>query len=158
MAEFLLEDAKCDVTAGGFACGPVPGHVVAEIKVKNEETGEEFFLSDVEVQGTINMFRTSESLFQFLMDEDYLDPDNEKEYDRFDELQEHSMAVTTPDYDEFLEEYPRKSTDENVPLYYYLLWLIRCPYEEIKPIISKNVGKRFSEIEVPELDFEEDAE
>ena len=34
MEKYLIEEAKCGITDGGMACGPVAGTVVAEVKFK----------------------------------------------------------------------------------------------------------------------------
>ena len=62
MARYFIEDVKCGVTEGGFACGPVPGDVIAEVKVKTD-TDETFYVSLAEVTGIPNFFKTERSTY-----------------------------------------------------------------------------------------------
>ena len=71
MKRFFIEDAKCDISAGGFACGPVFGNPVVTIKFKDDD--ETKWLSLVEVEGIPNCFLTDEDIHEKLVTEDFDD-------------------------------------------------------------------------------------
>ena len=55
MNNFYVIETKTAESAGGFACGPVPGNVGAEVHVRDEE-GKEYYVSLVEVTGIPSFF------------------------------------------------------------------------------------------------------
>ena len=151
MSRYIILEAKCGCSEGGMACGPVGGNVVAEIKVRNEETGEEFYLSDAEVDGTVNIFNTGGESSYELQTGDVSDDDE----DAWNELN-GCIAATAVCYDEFFEEYPRDDEDSMVKLYYYLIYIIRTSEKKAAKYIKETVGKAINDIEVPKSDAEEE--
>ena len=74
--KYFIEDAKCGVTEGGFACGPVPGNVVTTVKYTAD--GETNWLTNIEVDGIPNFYITKEDVFDKAMQDD---PDDEEFWD-----------------------------------------------------------------------------
>lgn len=81
MSKYFIEDVKWGITEGGIACGPVPGNVVVEAKIRDEETNKEFYVANTEVEGLFNLYQTDKSTFEQQMeetdDEDFWDWLNE---------------------------------------------------------------------------------
>ena len=64
MKRYLIENAKCGITDGGIACGPVSGSVIATVKFKEGEKSQYFSLA--EVSGFPNFFLTDKDVFDDL--------------------------------------------------------------------------------------------
>lgn len=71
MKRYFIETAKCEITAGGMACGSIPGHVVTSIKYKDDDGSK--WLSLVEVEGIPNVFLTDKDIYEDLLKDDYND-------------------------------------------------------------------------------------
>ena len=142
MRRYRVLEAKCGVGEGGFACGPVGGPVIAEIRL-SDESSSEFYLSLVEVDGIANWFRTDRSTIDELLSED----NNES---LFDYLNDNSLPLG--EYGEVLDE----KEDELYQAYRYLIYLVRCEMDETEPFIQATAGKYLDEIEVPMCDVEEE--
>ena len=71
MKRYFIEEAKCGLTDGGFACGPISGNPVVTIKFKDDD--ETKWLSLVEVEGIPNCFLTYEDIHEKLLLEDFDD-------------------------------------------------------------------------------------
>ena len=142
MKRYRVLEAKCGVGEGGFACGPVAGPVIAEIKL-SDENNSDFYLSLVEVDGIANWFRTDRSTIDELLSED-----NDESI--FDYLNDNNLPLG--EYGEVLDE----KEDELYQAYRYLIYLVRCEMDEAEPFIQATVGKYLDEIEVPMSDIEEE--
>lgn len=141
MARYRLLEAKCGVGRGGFACGPVAGPVIGEIKLEDEK-GNRFYLNLTEVDGIPNWFRTDRSTID-------------------DQLEESSEEVFDYLNDNYIDvgEYEDVFADPEAELYQvyrYLIYLVRCKMEEEESFIQSTVGKYLDEMEIPMSDAEED--
>ena len=134
--------AKCGVGAGGFACGPVSGPVIGEIKLA-DENGSEFYLCLVEVDGIANWFKTDRSTIDDQLSED-------AEESLYDYLNERDLSLG--EYVDVLYE----KEDELYQAYRYLIYLVRCEMEKVEPFIQATVGKYLDEMDIPMSDIEED--
>ena len=142
MKRYRVLEAKCGVGEGGFACGPVAGPVVAEIRLSDENSSK-FYLSLVEVDGIANWFRTDRSTIDELLSED-----NDESV--FDYLNDNNLPLG--EYGEVLDE----KEDELYQAYRYLIYLVRCEMDEAEPFIQATAGKYLDEIEIPMSDIEEE--
>ena len=142
MKRYRVLEAKCGVGEGGFACGPVAGPVVAEIRLSDEDDSA-FYLSLVEVDGIANWFRTDRSTIDELLSED-----NDESI--FDYLNDNNLPLG--EYGEVLDE----KEDELYQAYRYLIYLVRCEMDETEPFIKATTGKYLDEIGVPMSDIEEE--
>lgn len=141
MIRYKVLAAKSGVGAGGFACGPVSGPVIGEIKIA-DENGSEFYLCLAEVDGIANWFKTDRSTI-----DDQLLGDDESLYDYLNE-----RVLPLGEYEDVLEE----KEDELYQAYRYLIYLVRCKTEEAEPFVQVTVGKYLDEIEIPMSDVEEE--
>lgn len=141
MTRFKVLEAKCGVGRGGFACGPVGGPVIGEIKLE-DENGDRFYLNLSEVDGIPNWFRTDRSTI-----DDQLEESSEEvfEYlnDNYIDVGEYVDVFSDPD-------------EEMYQAYRYLIYLVRCKMELVDPFIESTVGKYLDEMEIPMSDVEED--
>lgn len=142
MKRYRVLEAKCGVGEGGFACGPVGGPVIAEIRLSDEDNSA-FYLSLVEVDGVANWFRTDRSTIDELLSED-----NDESV--FDYLNDNNLPLG--EYGEVLDE----KEDELYQAYRYLIYLVRCEMDEAEPFIQATAGKYLDEIEIPMSDIEEE--
>ena len=142
MKRYRVLEAKCGVGEGGFACGPVAGPVVAEIRLSDENSSK-FYLSLVEVDGIANWFRTDRSTIDELLSED-----NDESV--FDYLNDNNLPLG--EYGEVLDE----KEDELYQAYRYLIYLVRCEMDEAEPFIQATAGKYLDEIEIPMSDIVEE--
>lgn len=141
MARFKVLEAKCGVVRGGFACGPVGGPVIGEIKLANEK-GDEFYLNLSEAGGIPNWYKTERST----IDEQMKEASN----DVFDYLNDHYIDIG---------EYEDVFADADMEMYQayrYLIYLVRCEMDQVDPFIERTVGKYLDEIEIPMSDVEEE--
>ena len=139
MTRYFIESAKYGVGEGGFACGPVEGPVVAEVKVKTEN--EEFYMTLAEIYGIPNFYKSNESVYDFLVDPDIDEEKIEVVNKNF---------IETGDYDEIFE----KRDDEWFELYRYLIYVVRADYEECDEFIKVTTGKYIDEMDIPNSDVE----
>ena len=103
MKRYLIDDVRVGISKGGMTCGPVPGNVIGEIVLRNED-GKASYHCMAEVSGTLNFYESDTSLYQGQIDEDF---DNTE----FCDLIESSFAKGYDSYYDFYEE------DAGKPLY-----------------------------------------
>ena len=111
MARYRVLEAKYGVGAGGMACGPIGGPVMAEIKL-SDENSDVFYINLTEVDGIPNWFKTDRSTID--------DEINEKSEEVFEYLNDHYIDIG---------EYGDVFADPEAELYQacrYLIYLVRC--------------------------------
>lgn len=153
MKRYFIETAKCGITAGGMACGPVPGHVVTTIKFN--AGGESKWLSLVEVEGIPNVFLTDKDIYEDLMKDDYNDVAfteylNEHAIDEFDGI------PFDDDYYGVFDSIADNPDNPAAPLIRYLIALVRCKMEETDGIIKLGENRYADELTIPVSDVEND--
>lgn len=127
MAKLLIEDIKVGVTGGGVACGPVPGSVVTEMKLRNTEDDSVMFYGITEVDGIENYLKSNESLYDFQIEDDVSDEAGwEKVY-----------AANVQDY------------DEDDPIWKLLYFFVRADWDAVEEMKPKCIGKFLEDIEIP---------
>ena len=127
MAKLLIEDIKVGVTGGGVACGPVPGSVVTEMKLRNTEDDSVMFYGITEVDGIENYLKSNESLYDFQIEDDVSDEAGwEKVY-----------AANVQDY------------DEDDPIWKLLYFFVRAEWDAVEEMKPKCIGKFLEDIEIP---------
>jgi hypothetical protein len=150
MKRYFIEEAKCGVSEGGMACGPMSGSVVAAVKYKENEN-ESKWIYLVEVDGITNYFLTDEDVFDMLIKEDdeTIERMNECAIREFD-----GVSLGEGDYDFYsLQE---NEGNPAVPLIRYIIALVRCEMEEIDALVALANGKYIDELEIPLSDLEEE--
>ena len=153
MKRYFIEEAKCGITNGGMACGPVPGNVVVTIKYNDGE--QTSWLSLIEVDGIPNLALTDKDVFEDLVEEDF-DDEGFTEY-----LQEHTIfdfagIEFDAHYDTTFACMAEDPENPAIPLIRYLITLVRCPMREVKGLIKKAEGKYADELDIPMSDVEEE--
>lgn len=153
MKRYLIEDAKCGLTEGGMACGPVSGNVV--VSVKYHDGDRSGWLSVVEVDSIPNVFQTDEDIFERLLAED----PHDEAFIRY--LQNHSISCFDgiefgDGYDETFESIANGADDPAVPLIRYLVALIRCELDEVNGLIEMAKNRYADELDIPMSDVEEE--
>ena len=68
MKRYLIEEAKCGLTGGGFACGPVAGSVV--VTVRFDDGGGTRWLTVAECDGIPNFFLLDRDVHDKAVEED----------------------------------------------------------------------------------------
>ena len=151
MKRYFIEEVKCSISAGGFACGPISGNPVISIRYK--EGNETKWLSLVEVEGIPNCFLTDEDIHEKLVSEDFDD-------EFTDYLDQHSVGefngITFGEYTDIYYSISQNSENPAIPLIRYLLTLARCDTADEKKLIEMAKGKYANELEIPMSDIEED--
>ncbi len=151
MKKYLIEDVKCAISAGGFACGPISGNPIVSIRFKDGD--ETRWLSLVEVEGIPNCFLTEEDIHEKLISEDFDD-------EFTDYLDQHSVGefngITFGEYTDIYYSISQNSENPAIPLIRYLLTLARCDTADEKKLIEMSKGKYADELEIPMSDIEED--
>lgn len=134
MAKLLVEDIKVGVTGGGIACGPVPGSVVTEMKLRNTEDNSVMFYGITEVEGIENYLRSDESLYDFQIEDDVSDEAGwEKVY-----------AANVQDY------------DEDDPIWKLLYFFVRADWDAVNEMKPKCIGKYLEDIDIPVWDEDDE--
>ena len=153
MKRYLIKEAKCDVTKGGMACGPVGGNVVVSVTISDAEKTQ--YLSMVEAAGIPNFYLTDHDIFDDLVKEDFED-------EAFTEVMVASYISNfegidvSDEYVGMLRDMYKDLENPAVPLLRYIIVLARCPMEDVEKLISMASGKYADEIEIPVSDVEED--
>ena len=153
MKRFFIEDVKCGITEGGFACGPVGGNVVVTIQFKEE--GKTQWLSLVEVDGIPNVFLFDKDVHDELVKEDF---DNEQftKYMGDHSIHEFNGIELNGDYRDAFGCIDKDPDNPAVPVVRYLITLVRCDMDDVEELISMAIGKYADELDIPESDVEED--
>ena len=153
MKRYLIENAKCGITDGGFACGPVGGNVVVTVQFKEDKKTQ--YLSVVEVSGIPNYYLSEEDIFDELVKEDFDDM-------KFQAVMDASYITDFNGIEfgcEYSDVFESISDDKNnpaVPLLRYVIALLRCPMEDVEGMVKMASGKYADEIEIPTSDIEEE--
>ncbi len=134
MAKHLIEDIKVGVSGGGIACGPVPGSVVTEMKLRDTEDNSVTFYGITEVEGIENYLRSEESLYDIQIADDSSDEEGWKKV----------YAADVQDY------------DEEDPIWKLLYYFVRADWDAVEEMKPKCIGKYLEDIEIPECDEEDD--
>lgn len=147
MKRFLIEDVRVGISKGGMACGPVPGNVIGEIVLRNED-GKASYYCMAEVSGTLNFYESSSSLYQGQIDEDF---DNAE----FADLMESSFTEGYDSYSDFYEEVnSMQPLSVTARIRKYLAYIVRADWPEIDQMKKDTIGKIISDIEIPLCDAE----
>ncbi|MBQ8093229.1 MAG: hypothetical protein IJ242_06605 [Clostridia bacterium] len=134
----VIAKVNVGITDGGFSCGPVSGHVVAEAKVID---GEKVFYAGLEeVEGMMNYYDSDESLYEDIISESFEDGDY------LDWGCEYEEYYENPDED------PEKDA-----LIRYLIYVVRTDWDTCNAFVQETEGKDLMEIEIPKY-IDEDEE
>lgn len=149
MKRFLIQDARVGISRGGFACGPVPGNVIAEVTLQDNE-GNTTNHCLVEVDGTLNFYESDTSIFKGLLDEDFDNP-------HFIDLLENAYIDSYESYYDFYEEV---NSVQPISIFSqirkYLAYMVRASWAEANRFKEKTIGKTVDEIDIPVCDEEAD--
>ena len=152
MKRYLIEEAKCGVTNGGMACGPVSGNVVASVRINDGSATN--WLTLVEVDGIVNLFMTDMDIYEEVLREDFSDEFlaylNSHAIDRVNGLE------FSEDYASAFSSIADDPENPAVPVVRYLIALVRCGMEETEALIRMAAGKYADELDIPASDAEED--
>ncbi len=152
MKRYLVEEAKCGVTRGGWACGPVPGNVVVTIKFKANNKSRWF--SIVEFDGMPNYFLSDTDGHNILMEEEGNDA-----FMAFSEKNSISSLDGIDlggDYESLFSNISEDPDNPVVPLLRYAVALVRCDMDEVEELIEMAQGRYTDELDIPVSDVEED--
>ena len=147
MKRFLIEDVRVGISQGGIACGPVPGNVIGEIVLRDED-GKATYHCMAEVSGTLNSYESEASLYQGRIDEDF---DNAE----FADLLESSFTEGYDNYYDFYEEVnAMQPLSVTARIRKYLAYVVCADWPEIDRLKADTIGKLISDIEIPLCDAE----
>ena len=151
MARYFIETAKCGITDGSIACGPVSGNVVVTVQFKDESKTQ--WISLVEVDGIPIVYLSDKDIHEDLVAEDF---DNE-EFNQYMEdhlISEFDGIEFDADYSTTLESIAEDPENPAVPLIRYLITLARCDMDEVDDLIQMASGKYADELDIPASDVE----
>jgi hypothetical protein len=153
MKRYLIEDAKCGITGGGMACGPVCGNVAVSVHYRDGE--QNGWLTVVEVDGIPNAFRTDADIFDKVLAED---PDDEAFtwYLRSHCIHSFDGVELDGDYADTFESMARGAGEAAAPLVRYVIALVRCSMEEVEGLIAMARNRFADELTIPVSDVEEE--
>ena len=152
MKRYLIKEAKCNLTKGGMACGPVFPSIVVTIHF-NDGT-EDKYLSVVETDGFPTVYLFDEDYHDRIVKEDFSD----EAFNDF--LDGHiidtlNRIVIDYDYDGTFESMSEDPKNPAVPLLRYMIALVRCKMEDVDNIIKMGSGKYADTLDIPVSDIEE---
>ena len=138
MAKRLIEDIKVGVSGGGVACGPVPGCIVTEMKLRDTGDDSVMFYGITEVDGIENYLKAKESLYEIQISDDF---DDKEGWDKV-------YAADTQDY------------DEDDLIWKLLYYFVRADWDAVDEMKPKCIGHYLEDIEIPAMkdEDEEDGE
>ncbi len=135
MARYFIENVKCGVDEGGMACGPIPGSVIGEVKIRTD-AGDAFYFCLAEVMGIPNFYKTDRSTYDDQMGSDLSD-------ELIEYLDDHNLGEI--DYsDVYSNEDP-----EDRDLFRYITYIVRSGWDECTSFMEETKGKWLDEIEIP---------
>lgn len=142
MKKLTIVNARTGESAGGFACGPVGGHLVSEVQVRDEE-GKDMYYELVDVDGILEFAITEESRFQLDIDENYSDDETFPEDAAFDDF-----------YDFY--EWAESADDKAAMLVMKLLVCLNDLNDsDATELIRASIGKTIDEIDIPVCESEQ---
>ena len=159
MKRYFIEEAKCGVTDGGMACGPVSGNVVVTVRFResgdNAGAAQPQWISLVEAEGFPNIYLSDRDIYEDLLKED-IEDEAFTEY-----LQAHYMdsfggLELGIEYEEIFESIAEDPENPAAALLRYLIALARCDWDSVGPLIKAAEGKYADELEIPAIDIEEE--
>lgn len=150
MAKYLIEDIQVGVTAGGMACGPIPGNVVTEMKVRNTEDDSVIFYGITEVMGIHNFTKSEESLYDIQMS----DTDDE---DAWKKVYDADVGIESI-YDLTSGDSSDPKAAEEVSLWKLLMFFVRAGWDDVNQMKPKCIGKYLEEIEIPVYEDDDEDE
>ena len=147
MKKIIIEEVKVGVSEGGMACGPVPGHVIVEARIR-QANGKVSYYGLVEVDGTANFYATDVSRYE----KEIADEIDE------DEIDNYPGAEGYMTYDEFYEDLEEmmKKDKAHALLLKYLVCLARLDWDGVDELKEASVGKAIGDFEIPVCDAEEE--
>ena len=153
MKRYFIEEAKCGVTEGGIACGPVGGDVLAAVRFNTGEGAQ--WITIVDTCGIPNVFLTDNDVSDSILEEDM---ENEEfiEYMNEHSINELDGIGFDGDYSCLFENIAGDPENPAVPLIRYLVALVRCETGEEENLISMAEGRYADELDIPASDVEED--
>ena len=153
MKRYLIEDAKCGISDGGIACGPVPGHVVTSVKFSDGE--ESRWLNLAEVDGMPNVYLTEEEVYEAMIKDD---PEDETLTERLEEdyIEGLDGIAFGMDYSETFASIEEEPDSPAVPLIKYMIALTRCEMGDVQSLLKLGIGRYADELEIPVSDVEEE--
>ena len=153
MKRYFIETAKCGITEGGMACGPVSGNVVVTVQFKEGSTTQ--WLSLVEVDGIPNVYLSDKDIHDALVAEDF---DDEEFTAYMDEhyINEFDGIAFDADYSTTFESIADDPENPAAPLIRYLITLVRCDMDDVEGLVQMASGKYADELDIPASDVEEE--
>ena len=147
MKRFLIENVRVGISKGGIACGPVPGNVIGEIVLRDED-GKAAYHCLAEVSGTLNFYESESSIYQGQIDEDFNNA----------EFANHMESSFTEGYDNYYDFYEEVNAMQPLSvtarIRKYLAYIVRADWPEVDRLKADTIGKRVSDIQIPLCDAE----
>lgn len=153
MKRYFIEEAKCGIGEGGFACGPVSGPVIVQIKYTVD--GETKYIVNEEFEGFPNIYEPEEDVFDAIVN-DTMDDDERTDLINDNLIGELDGISLSGEYEEIIESLLENEDSPAAPFVRYILALTRCLSEDVEELIKKAEGKFVDEIEIPISDIEEE--
>ncbi len=149
---YFIEEVKCGVTAGGMACGPVPGNVVASVRYTFGRVENWFTM--IETDGIPTVFVTEEDVFEEILKDDF---DEEfEEYLEYHEIDLLNGIQLNGGYEVMIDTIMEKPESPAAPLIKYMMALVRCETGAVPGLIRMAEGHYVDELEIPVSDVEEE--
>ncbi len=144
MKQIIIEDAQTGISDGGFSCGPVGGHAVAEARIR-DENGKSAFYGLVEFEGMAYFYAVDQSRYETEITERY------PEGDEFPEAEAY-------EYGEFFDVFPtlEKEDPAHALLLKYLVCLVRLDRDDAEALKKNSIGKAVGSFALPVCDKEEE--
>lgn len=152
MKKYYIEDARCDVSTGGFACGPVGGEVVATVRFSAD--GRSQWISMIEFEGIPMVFLTDTDLHDYIAN-NTSDRDYAEHLEQY-MIEEFNGITCSSDYNDIFDSVSDDPDNPAIPLLRYLIALVRCSWDEIGPLVAMAKGHYIDELDIPISDVEED--
>ncbi len=151
MKRFLIEDVKVGVSKGGVTCGNVGGSVVAEVCIRDTEKEIVRFHTLVETDGSLSIYESDVGSYDIHIRED---SDDEKAWQFVSDMELGEYF----NYDEFFEDLVNLKTcdEEHTMIWWYLVYLVRAGWEDIKKMKEMSLGRFLEEIIIPISDVEQE--
>ncbi len=153
MKRYLIEEAQCGITKGGFACGPISGQVITSIKY-NDGAGSKW-LSIAEYDGFPMIYVSERDIFDDLI-KDAFEDEAFMEYLEAHKIGDFDGVYLGGEYQDVFEGIYEDPENPAARLLKYAIALTRCAEGEEKDLIDMASGKYVDELDIPISDVEED--
>lgn len=141
MKTIIIEDVQVGISKGGFACGPVWGHVVVETRLRDGE-GKVSYYGLVVLEGIYSFYASDVSRYEKEINEDFEEGEVSPESEGYE------------GYPDLYEAAKEMEDEAHGLLIRYMACLAELDWKETNALKEATIGKAIGSFEIPQCEAE----